>query len=231
MNVFDRSFNESTAGQLGLMYTTVNLAFQHIIKHLTDTRPLFVGLQGPQGSGKSYLAAQLYTRLHSANHRVAVLSIDDLYLPHNDLVELSHSRNPLWNGRGHPGTHDTALGIEILSSLKSACRTVELPRFDKSLYEGEGDRHPLDGTGIVIDQPPAVDVIILEGWLVGFHPISNEDLHFRWKTLWKEERQKLGLPETIQIADIQAINDKLQEYLPLWNFLDIFMQVSNTSIR
>lgn len=212
------------------MATALNLAFQHIIKHLTNTRPLFVGLQGPQGSGKSYLASHLHSLLQSApnNLQVAVLSIDDLYLPHDDLVALARSQNPLWNGRGHPGTHATTLGIETLSSLKSARNNVELPRFDKSLYGGEGDRLPLDGTGVIIKQPPTVDVVILEGWFVGFCPISNEDLEIRWENIWKDERQKLGLPEIVQLADIKAINNKLDEYSRLWSFLDIFIQVRGT---
>jgi len=216
----------------GVMRSSLQFACKHIIKHLTNSRPLFVGLQGPQGSGKSYLASQLRTCLQSPPHtlRVVVLSIDDLYLPYDDLAALSHSQNPLWKGRGHPGTHDTALGIDILSRLKSGCADVELPRFDKSLYGGQGDRLPLDGTGIIVKQPPTVDVVILEGWFVGFCPVSNEVLQERWENTWNDERQKLGLPENIQIADIKAINDKLHEYLPLWNFFDIFIQVSRKNI-
>lgn len=210
------------------MSSSLKLACQHIIKHLTDNRPLFVGLQGPQGSGKSFLASQLRTRLQSPPHtlRVVVLSIDDLYSPHDDLVALSLSRNPLWKGRGHPGTHDTTLGIDILSRLKSGCTDIELPSFDKSLYGGEGDRLPLDGTGIIVKQPPTVDVVILEGWFVGFCPISNESLQERWENTWNDERQKLGLQENIQLADIKTINDKLHDYISLWNFFDIFIQVS-----
>ena len=214
------------------MSPALQLAYQHIVKHLTDVRPLFVGLQGPQGSGKSYLASQLCTRLQSPPIalRVAVLSIDDLYLPHDNLVALSHSRNPLWNGRGHPGTHDTILGVDILSRLKSPSGDIELPRFDKSLYGGEGDRLPLDGTGVII-KPPTVDVVILEGWSVGFRPISNDVLQKRWETIWLDEREKLGLPDTVQLADIKLINDKLHEYLALWSFLDIFIQVSGNDIQ
>jgi len=37
--------------------------------------------------------------------------------------------------------------------------------------------------------------------------------------------KKLGLPETVQLADIKAINDKLHEYSALWDFFDIFIQL------
>src|SRR6266571_3929252 len=171
------------------LQTTLGLASQHIIKHLGNKRPLFAALQGPQGSGKTFLAAQLQTRLQSPPHslRITVLSIDDLYLPHKDLVSLAASENVLWKGRGLPGTHDIDLGVKIFSNLVSRDNSFELPRFDKSLFNGEGDRLPMDGTGPVIIQPPPVDVVILEGWLVGFHPISIDELLSRWHGVWKDE--------------------------------------------
>ena len=216
------------------LQTTLKLASQHIVKNLGNKRPLFVALQGPQGSGKTFLAAQLQTRLQLPPHslRIAVLSIDDLYLPHKDLVSLAASENVLWKGRGLPGTHDIDLGFKIFSNLVSRDSSFELPRFDKSLFNGEGDRLPMDGTGPVIIQPPQVDVVILEGWLVGFHPISRDELLSRWHGVWKDEREKLGLSEAEsgRLSDIQAINEKLNGYLPLWNFFDVFIQVSSAVI-
>ncbi len=211
------------------LQTTLGLASQHIIKNLGNKRPLFAALQGPQGSGKTFLAAQLQARLQSPPHslRVAVLSIDDLYLPHKDLVSLAASENSLWKGRGLPGTHDIDLGLKIFSNLVSGDSRFELPRFDKSLFNGEGDRLPMDGTGPIIIQPPPVDVVILEGWLVGFHPIMRDDLLLQRHGIWEHTREKLGLneAETGRLSDIQAINEKLKEYLPLWNFFDVFIQV------
>lgn len=213
-----------------MMLQALKLASEHIVQHLTHKRPLFVALQGPQGSGKTYLAKKLRLNLESPPHslRVAVLSLDDLYLPHNDLVALSASSNVLWRGRGHPGTHDIALGISILSALKYGSGDIELPRFDKSLFDGEGDRLPMDGTGIIISQPPSPDIVIFEGWFVGFHPISEEQLQLSWNGIWKEERLKLNLEETEtgRLEDIQAINTKLKSYLQLWDFFDVFIQVS-----
>lgn len=215
--------------------TMLGLASRHIVKYLGDKRPLFVALQGPQGSGKTFLAAQLQTRLQSPPNslRVAVLSIDDLYLPHKDLVSLAASENVLWKGRGLPGTHDIDLGFKIFSNLVSRDGSFELPRFDKSLFNGEGDRLPMDGTGPVIIQPPPVDIVILEGWLVGFHPIPIDELLSRWHGVWKVESEKLGLnePVTGRLADIQAINDKLNGYIPLWNFFDVFIQVGAGSLN
>lgn len=212
--------------------TTVDIVASHILKHLPNhAKPLFVAVQGPQGSGKTYLSAQLrnYLTSHPHNLRAALLSIDDLYLPHSKLVELAQSQppNPLWQGRGPPGTHDVELGVGVLSSLKDGVQDVEIPRFDKSLHDGQGDRLPMDGSGVVIKQPPPMDVVILEGWCVGFHPITQSELENRWDGIWKEEREKLGLPggSLCSRNDVERINKALISYGQLWNFFDVFIEV------
>lgn len=211
--------------------TAVEFIAQHIISHLSSQRPLFVAVQGPQGSGKSYLTAHIQKLLQSPPHslHVVVFSLDDLYLPHEALVSLSTSQpqNVLWQGRGQPGTHDVELGVRILHSLRQGNGTVELPRFDKSLYSGEGDRLPLDGSGTIVNQPPIVDVVLLEGWCVGFRSISRADLLSRWNGIWRTEREKLGLAENQigRLIDIEAVNEKLKDYDRLWNYFDCFVQV------
>lgn len=216
--------------------TALKLIAQYILGKLSEHRPLFVAIQGPQGSGKSYLATHLRSLLQEPPHslRVAVLSIDDLYFPHKDLVLLaaSNSENLLLNGRGQPGTHDVDLGVQILSGLKTGSRTIELPRFDKSLHSGKGDRLPIDGTGTLVVQPPQLDVVIFEGWCVGFHPISDEELLSRWSGVWESERQKLklGFDQVCRLADVKTINDNLKQYLRLWSFFDVFVQVEYTSL-
>lgn len=236
-HVFKRSFNALTradiAGRLvsESSMSALELISQHILDHLSEKRPLFVALQGPQGSGKSYLSARLQTHLQSTpcSLRVAAFSIDDLYLPHEDLISLAASfpNNMLWKGRGQPGTHDIELGVEILSALKTARSRAELPRFDKSLFGGEGDRLPMDGSGTVVEQPPAVDVVVFEGWCVGFHPISEVELLSRWNGIWRQEKEKLSLEENQmgRLEDVKAINEKLKDYLKLWSFFDVFIQV------
>jgi len=211
--------------------TAIEPIARYILDQLNEQRPLFVALQGPQGSGKSYVSAQLQSHLQSPPYslRVAVLSIDDIYLPHEGLISLAKAnpQNALWQGRGQPGTHDVKLGLEILAALSTGNNSVELPRFDKSLFSGEGDRLPMDGSGKIITQPPRVDIVIFEGWCVGFNPITDDELEERWDGTWKVEREKLGLGENQmgRKVDINAINDVLQGYLPLWDFFDVFVQV------
>lgn len=204
---------------------------EHVLKQLEasprESRPLFVALQGPQGSGKSYTTNLLRDYLTAAPQslRVAVLSIDDLYLTHDGLVALAQSGNPLWRGRGQPGTHDVELGVQVLSKLKEGREEVELPRFEKSLFDGEGDRLPRDGTGPIVKPP--VDVVLLEGWGAGFYPISGEELEMRWNGDWREERVRLGLADTElgTMGHVIAINESLKEYVKLWQFFDVFVQL------
>lgn len=212
--------------------TTVKLIGQYILDHLAQQRPLFVALQGPQGSGKSYVTNELGNFLRASPHslRVVSLSIDDIYLPHEGLLSLAQSNpdNVLWQGRGQPGTHDIDLGVHVLSTLKRGEGSIELPRFDKSLHSGAGDRLPLDGSGIIVTQPPLVDIVIFEGWCVGFHSISQEDLLSRWNGMWPLQQKLLSLDErqTGRLVDVEAVNEKLKDYERIWDFFDCFVQVT-----
>jgi D-glycerate 3-kinase len=130
--------------------------------------PLVVGLTGPQGSGKSTLAAQLPAALAALGLRAAVLSLDDLYLPKAERLRLAREVHPLLATRGVPGTHDVALGVEVLASLGAARETL-VPRFDKA----SDDRLPRAEWARV--EGPA-DVIVFEGWCVGARPQPPEAL-------------------------------------------------------
>ncbi|KAJ7125082.1 P-loop containing nucleoside triphosphate hydrolase protein [Mycena epipterygia] len=197
----------------------------HILQAVSETRPLFVALQGPQGSGKSYLSALLVAELRSQSFNVALLSLDDIYLPHAGLVSLSetHPDNTLWRGRGQPGTHDVPLGMQVLTQLRNR-RPAEIPRFEKSLFDGEGDRLPPGSEGAVVINPP-VDVVIFEGWCVGFYPIPSVEMDARWDGAWAEERRKLGMGELARKQDVRDVNEALRDYIPLWDFFDIFVQL------
>jgi len=131
-------------------------------------RPLVVGLTGPQGSGKSTLADALPTRLSAAGLRSAVLALDDLYLPKADRQRLAADVHPLFVTRGVPGTHDVALGREVLANLTTV-RQTRVPSFDK----GSDDRRPI-AEWPTVEGP--VDVVIFEGWCVGARPQTADAL-------------------------------------------------------
>ena len=126
----------------------------------TSRRPFVLGLCGAQGSGKSTLVEGLAARLRGTGLRVAVLSLDDLYLTKGERQDLARDIHPLLETRGVPGTHDVPLGLFVLDRLAEPGRT-QLPRFDKAT-----DTRAPEGTWV---EGP-VDVVLFEGWCVGARP-------------------------------------------------------------
>jgi len=121
-----------------------------------------VGLCGAQGSGKSTLAGALKAWLEGEGLSVAVLSIDDVYLPREARADLGVRVHPLLATRGPPGTHDVPLAEATLDALARPGR-VALPSFDKAV-----DTRRPEGEWPVVEGP--VDVVIFEGWCVGARP-------------------------------------------------------------
>ncbi|THH33038.1 hypothetical protein EUX98_g1142 [Antrodiella citrinella] len=209
----------------------------HVLNHLARHRqasaarplhPLFVGVQGPQGSGKSYLSNRLKQVLSAPPHSlsVVVLSIDDLYLPHHGLEALAraHPQNALLKGRGQPGTHDVELGTKILHQLQHIneenSTEVQLPIFEKSLHDGEGDR--LQET-VAVRGP--VDIVVMEGWCLGFHPSTRSEIDRRWDEPVKGLDHDFLQSRGFRKEDVIDVNERLKAYLPWWDFFDVFVQV------
>lgn len=131
---------------------------------------IVIGINGPQGSGKSTMSLCLEAILreeHSLN--VATLSIDDLYLTRSARTELANTVHPLFETRGVPGTHDIALGMKILNDLLFGEGEVALPRFEKSLDER------LPKAKWPVKRAP-VDIILFEGWCVALGPEDENEL-------------------------------------------------------
>ncbi len=142
-------------------------------------RPLVVGVCGAQGSGKSTLSRHLCERIESRGGRVALLSIDDLYLSHKARAQLAADVHLLFATRGVPGTHDVALGASVVDGLRAG-KTIHLPRFDKST----DDPKP-ESDWPVVDKP--VDVVLFEGWCVGARPQDDDALVAPVNDLEREE--------------------------------------------
>jgi D-glycerate 3-kinase len=133
-----------------------------------------IGISAPQGAGKSTLAAILKMLLEDeAGMNCAILSIDDFYLTGEEQEALSSQcpSNPMLSCRGNAGTHDVGLGLQTLRSLRVGEKTL-VPRYDKALRGGRGDRAPKDTWPLVKGK---VDVVILEGWMLGFTPLEKDD--------------------------------------------------------
>ncbi len=166
------------------------------------SRPLIQGILGGQGTGKSTLARLLRGILAADGLRVVCLSIDDLYKTWGDRQQLQQA-DPRLRWRGPPGTHDVDLGIQTLQALRQGKSPVLLPRFDKSLHQGQGDRtapEPVSGA----------DLVLFEGWFVGLRPIDSAAF----------DDAPLPILTAADRAFARDCNTRLADYLPLWNLLD-----------
>lgn len=145
------------------------------IEHWRREGARLIGLCGAQGCGKSTIAEAVRQDFAERGLRVAVLSLDDLYLPPDRRPASVH---PLFATRGVPGTHDVGLGMCVLEALKAG-EGAALPRFDKATD------HPVPPH----DWPhiAAPDVILFEGWCVGARPQSESALRTPVNALERDE--------------------------------------------
>ena len=143
------------------------------------------------------------------------LSLDDIYLTHDDQVALAqaHPTNPLLQHRGQPSTHDLGLGEEVFASL-AAERPTAIPQYDKSAFAGQGDRVPTAQWKVVNENEPKVKVVIFEGWCVGFRAWDDNTLRTKWEAAvrQKESGDYNGRLGHVQFEDVKAVNDALRQY-------------------
>lgn len=142
-------------------------------------RTAVVALCGAQGSGKTTVADVTRRILQDRGLTTAVLSLDDLYLPHDARRRLAAEVHPLLGTRGPPGTHDVELGLQTLNALARP-RPILLPRFDKARDD------PAPPEARVVFEGPA-DVVLFEGWCVGARPQPREALKTPVNGLEREE--------------------------------------------
>ncbi|KKO99222.1 hypothetical protein THAR02_08676 [Trichoderma harzianum] len=189
-------------------------------------RPLIIGLNGLQGVGKSTLVVPLAEALNREGIPTLVCSIDDFYLTHEQQLALARENpdNALWQVRGEPGTHDIPLLKSVFSSLLTHAPT-SLPQYDKALFSGQGDRLP-PSTWIPINQeqqqPPQTpfQVVILEGWCIGFRPISPEAVAAKHSAPSRTLHQH-------KLEHLLAINEKLGEYDDVTRLFDAFLHIDS----
>ena len=139
--------------------------------------PFILGLQGPQGCGKSTAAAAVVEGARRRGWSAVTVSIDDFYLTRAEQTALAarHADNPFLSHRGYPGTHDVALGVRTLDALAGNTEGSEVlvPGYDKAAHGGRGDRAPAASWRRVVGRP---DVVIVEGWMLGFSPVEEGGL-------------------------------------------------------
>jgi D-glycerate 3-kinase len=177
-------------------------------------RPFIQGILGGQGSGKTTLGAILTLLLYHLGYRTLSLSLDDLYKTYMERVQL-REYDPRLVWRGPPGTHDVELGIRVLQHLKQATgEPIAVPRFDKSLHNGAGDR----ATPEVVSK---IDIVLFEGWFVGVRPIAPAQFDTAPEPIVTEGDR----------AFARDMNLRLQDYVPLWEQLDSLIVFYPTDYR
>lgn len=189
------------------------LAHQLVAWHQQANGTLIQGILGGQGTGKTTLASILTQIFHHLGLRVCQISLDDLYKTYADRLLLQQA-DPRLIWRGPPGTHDVDLGIEILRRLKQKQYPVAIPRFDKSAWEGMGDRANFESV-------TEIDIVLFEGWFVGVQPIAPQAFEQALPPINTESDR----------AFARDMNTRLQDYLPLWNWLDRLIVLYPTDYR
>jgi D-glycerate 3-kinase len=179
-------------------------------------RALIQGILGGQGTGKTTLTSMLGVILARLGKSSIAISIDDLYKTYIDRQQLQ-AEDPRLKWRGPPPTHDVELGMKILDDLRETNRQepIYIPRFDKSAYNGKGDRFP----NYEIINP--VDIVLFEGWFVGVEPVEA--------SAFLQPPPPIINPADIAFA--KDTNDRLRNYLPLWQRLDRLMVFYPTNYR
>lgn len=147
----------------------------------------------------------------------------------------SNPENKLLAGRGLPGTHDVVLGHKVLAEFKNInaqtekARTVQLPIFDKSLFAGEGDRSVETVTVMA-----SLDVVLFEGWSVGFCPLSDEELEERYTDATQARNgTDPNIPAFLHhsLKDLKTVNSLLRNTAEqLWGFFTVFIRLELASL-
>ncbi|KAG2187272.1 hypothetical protein INT44_004957 [Umbelopsis vinacea] len=222
------------------------LALNHILQHYDGfrqalmtsnkpTKPFVVGFSGCQGSGKTTTCETLASILREEpyNLSVVVFSLDDLYLTRKDQVELvnNHPGNRLLELRGQFGSHDLELAKKVFADLLDAhhkylesptsAPTVAIPRYDKSLHQGRGDR--LDKSEWTRVAAP-YDIIIFEGWSLGFKHLPDSIL--------QEVYEITPQATKFSFVEVSSINNNLKAYEDtIYPYFDIFCHMAPTSLE
>ncbi|KAK8042740.1 hypothetical protein PG994_013223 [Apiospora phragmitis] len=193
---------------------------QHLGFDSVNRRAFVVGLNGVQGVGKTILVGALAKTLQSEyGLETLVVSIDDFYLTHDEQKALAAAQpnNKLLACRGEPAS----AFLEAVSQGQPA----RVPQYDKSAYAGEGDRVP-ESQWVSVNGPGQrkVEVVILEGWCVGFRPLNPMEITAKW----------MGPSRTLQRHDLQHlefVNWRLEPYEAITAMFDAFIHIDADNLE
>ena len=79
------------------------------------------------------------------------------------------------------GTHDISLILSTLQQLSqfslqnNELNSILIPKYEKSLNNGKGNRLPKNQWNIINNKP---NIVLFEGWMLGFNSISNNSKEY-----------------------------------------------------
>jgi D-glycerate 3-kinase len=113
--------------------------------------------------------------------------------------------------------------MKTLNSLQ-ARQPTSVPVYDKSQFAGAGDRAD-PSTWPKVEE--GLDVVILEGWCVGFQALEDEELKAQWASARDLEAAGKGTGQLgkLKYEDVLFVNDALWEYGAVWERFDAFVHV------
>jgi D-glycerate 3-kinase len=110
------------------------------------------------------------------------------------------------------------LAAELFTALKASSPT-KVPQYDKSAYGGQGDRVPASQwQSINGPSQPKTQVVIFEGWCVGFRSLPDEQV---------EAKQKAASAtlHNHQLGHLLFVNEKLRGYDIVTSCFDAFIHI------
>lgn len=114
-------------------------------------RPLFIGVMGGAGSGKTTFCTMMDFLLEAHDEKGLVLCSDDFYFSEEE----RSAKGIKW--RGSPESHDLKKLEAVINSLGQKKVPLDVPVFD----------HSIDASGAPHRLEKMPSVIFFEGWMVG----------------------------------------------------------------
>jgi D-glycerate 3-kinase len=200
-----------------------------------SSRPVIVGISGLQGSGKSTWASRIVDVLEVQHQlHTITISLDDVYKKHDDLIAQREQdpENKLYRTRGQPGTHEEQLAATFFDELRNyeGKGKLKIPSFDKSRFNGEGDRAPESDWPTISRKP---DVVVFEGWCVGFQPLSDAAIEKIYQ-LALDEKLPINTPAQHQLKHLLEVNENLKRYCDAFmgpQYFDFFIHIDTRNLH
>ncbi|KAJ3115101.1 hypothetical protein HK100_001458 [Physocladia obscura] len=179
------------------------------------------------------------------NLKAICFSLDDFYYSFTDQQKIRHENpnNPLLEYRGNPGTHDIPLLLNFFERVASKQRivtashegdgneetfkTLKIPRFDKSLRGGRGDRCNIAEWNTAT---LPVDVILFEGWCLGFQAVLDssrvERIINNASSIFENTSDHVFDPNLVTLDNLMQVQANLADFQNVvYKFIDVFVHI------